>query len=129
VLATRSTAATSFGSMTSSDGTCIPAPGSTGSTSGRSFVINPRSAAPTLVVANKTSQWTPSQVYSRVLYNADTTIKSVEGLWVEGVKVDAKVVNGSAVPGYTDFHIRACWASVGQARSLTLGTIVRLYEP
>ena len=47
---------------------------------------------------------------------------SSEGLWVEAIKSN---VNNK----YVDFHIRACWYSQGLNVPMTLGTIVRLYEP
>lgn len=50
-----------------------------------------------------------------------------QGLWIQAVH-EARVT-GSAVPGYYDFHIRACWLSPGQSIPVTLGTIVRLYDP
>lgn len=49
---------------------------------------------------------------------------SPEGIWVQAVKGDNK---GGV--GFLDFHIYACWQSVGQSMPVTLGTIVRLYEP
>jgi prepilin-type N-terminal cleavage/methylation domain-containing protein len=50
------------------------------------------------------------------------------GIWIEAVLSD-KPADSSVVPRYVDFHIRACWSSPGQAVPVTLGTIVRLYEP
>ena len=54
-----------------------------------------------------------------------TPVRS-EGIWVQAVK--SKAVPGQKA-GFYDFHIRACWLSPGQDRPITLGTIVRLYEP
>lgn len=45
------------------------------------------------------------------------------GLWIEAVR------GGSVNPRYIDFHIRACWDGAGSTTPVTLGTIVRLYEP
>ena len=45
------------------------------------------------------------------------------GLWIEAVR------GGSVSPRYIDFHIRACWDGAGSTVPVTLGTIVRLYEP
>lgn len=47
------------------------------------------------------------------------------GIWVEGVSSNSP---GSSV-GYIDFHIRACWDAPGLSTPMTLGTIVRLYDP
>ena len=48
-----------------------------------------------------------------------------EGIWITAVR---SPTNG-ARPGFYDFHIRACWQTPGQSVPVTLGTIVRLYEP
>ena len=50
---------------------------------------------------------------------------TAEGIWIEAVKGTTP----SGVVGYHDFHIRACWSSPGQQTPVTLGTIVRLYDP
>jgi hypothetical protein len=46
-------------------------------------------------------------------------------MWIEATGQGATVNN----VGYIDFYIRACWDTVGQAMPVTLGTIVRLYDP
>ena len=48
-----------------------------------------------------------------------------EGIWIKAVRSPTT----GARPGYYDFHIRACWQTPGQSVPVTLGTIVRLYEP
>lgn len=75
---------------------------------------------------------TPSGVWrdvaplsSRVIYSSSGAVSSVEGIWIEA----SRHSSASGVPGYTDFHIRACWSTIGQDVPVTLGTIVRLYEP
>lgn len=62
--------------------------------------------------------------YAQVAYRNDSTIESVYGLWIEAVRGESN--DG---PDYVDFHIRACWDSPGSDVPVTLGTIVRLYEP
>lgn len=59
---------------------------------------------------------------------ASTTnvLTAAEGIWVEAAR--STVIAGE-VSGTIDFHIRACWSSPGQPTPITLGTIVRLYEP
>lgn len=47
------------------------------------------------------------------------------GVWVEGVPSRSP----GATIGYIDFHIRACWDAPGLSTPMTLGTIVRLYDP
>lgn len=75
----------------------------------------------------------PAQVFSRVLYNYNNatkifTLSSVEGIWIEAVR-KFENTNNQNTADYVDFHIRACWDSPGQSVPLTIGTIVRLYEP
>lgn len=55
--------------------------------------------------------------YAQVRY--DLPLPTSEGLWVQAVKAS----------DHYDFHIRACWQSPGEVRPVTIGTIVRLYEP
>ena len=64
--------------------------------------------------------------FARVRYDL-SEVKS-QGLWIEAVR-SADSVGDSDRPGFYDFHIRACWQSPGQSVPVTLGTIVRLYEP
>lgn len=61
--------------------------------------------------------------YAKVRY--DTPTVTAEGIWIQAVR--SPVVAGET--GFYDFHIRACWDTPGQAVPMTLGTIVRLYEP
>jgi type II secretory pathway pseudopilin PulG len=49
---------------------------------------------------------------------------SVQGIWIQAIR---SATTGTT--GYVDFHIDACWASPGQSAPVTIGTIVRLYEP
>lgn len=52
----------------------------------------------------------------------DKVVESYDGIWIEAIRHEQS-------PKYIDFHIRACWISIGQAIPVTIGTIVRLYEP
>lgn len=61
--------------------------------------------------------------FAQVQYTGDVFLRSY-GIWIEAVP--SNVSNGTA---FVDFHIRACWASAGSNVPVTLGTIVRLYEP
>lgn len=61
--------------------------------------------------------------FAQVAYNGDV-LDQAYGMWVEAVPSAA--TDG---PDFVDFHIRACWDSPGAAIPVTLGTIVRLYEP
>lgn len=67
--------------------------------------------------------------YAKVRHDAGTT--KAEGIWIQAVRSVTKIGGGDgrARPGFYDFHIRACWFTPGQAAPVTIGTIVRLYEP
>lgn len=62
--------------------------------------------------------------FSQVIYNDDSSISRAYGIWIEAVPS-----TGSNGTGFVDFHIRACWDAPGSSAPMTLGTIVRLYEP
>jgi type II secretory pathway pseudopilin PulG len=62
--------------------------------------------------------------FAQVQYNSDSSIAHTYGIWVEAIPSTA----GNET-GFVDFHIRACWESPGSSVPITLGTIVRLYEP
>jgi len=87
------------------------------SSSAKPFAINTRDAS-LMAVANLTST---VSTYSQVRYGSTPT---AEGIWIEAVPSASQ-----SNLGYIDFHIRACWQSIGQTMPVTLGTIVRLYEP
>lgn len=53
---------------------------------------------------------------------------TAKGLWIQSVKSQSPSP-GNKIPGYYDFHIIACWLTPGQSSPVTLGTIVRLYDP
>ena len=79
------------------------------------FVIN----TSTVKLENRSVVTSNVQTYSRLRL---LPAVSSEGLWVEAIKSDN-------LNKYVDFHIRACWDSLGLSAPMTLGTIVRLYEP
>lgn len=64
--------------------------------------------------------------YSQVVYNDkdSSVVDAAYGMWVEAVPSSASV----AKP-FVDFHIRACWPAPGSSVPMTIGTIVRLYDP
>lgn len=62
--------------------------------------------------------------YSKIRHDSDG-LGVADGLWVQAVRSPVD----DDRPGFYDFHIRACWNSPGQSVPMTLGTIVRLYEP
>lgn len=91
------------------------------------FIVNARTATvapqPPLMAPPAGESLPP---FSQVVYNDDSSIKQAYGIWVEAVPSGPQP---GGVARYVDFHIRACWDSVGTNHPMTLGTIVRLYEP
>jgi prepilin-type N-terminal cleavage/methylation domain-containing protein len=67
--------------------------------------------------------------YAKVRY--ESTGANAEGIWIQAVRSATRIGSGDGKerPGFYDFHIRACWQTPGQSAPITLGTIVRLYEP
>lgn len=63
-----------------------------------------------------------ADTYAQIRYPSP----QAQGIWIQPVYSPP---SGSTTVGYIDFHIRACWLTPGQAAPMTLGTIVRLYEP
>ena len=111
------TSASDFGttSINGSDGCLIPE---------KSFILNTHSAK---VIADSRPKY--AVTFSQVKYGNEYVLNSAEGIWIEAVSSEAGSGPGESNIGYVDFHIRACWDSPGQSRPVTLGTIVRLYEP
>lgn len=94
-----------------------------------SFVLDVKKAT---VVPLTIDNFSPAQTFSQLYYTYDsvsnsyTTFDKSYGLWIEAIKSgDATQTNAD----YVDFNIRACWDSPGMVIPLTIGTIVRLYEP
>lgn len=100
-------------------GTCPVPPRPAGS-----FIMNTRSAQ----FNSSPAKLQPAKIFAQVNYNVANQVVSAEGIWIEAVdsiSADANQANAD----YIDFHIRACWDSPGQSPPITIGTIVRLYEP
>ncbi len=96
-----------------------------GGSSYKPFIMNARMAQ----VASSPPTLTPPTggslpPYPQVIYNADSSIQRAYGLWVEAVP--SSVLENTR---FVDFHIRACWDGPGSSVPMTLGTIVRLYDP
>ena len=87
------------------------------------FVINTRNLKYQPIKGISSSE--SLATYSKINYDVQN-IDSIDGLWIEAVKGEE---SPAASTGYIDFHIRACWESIGQSFPMTIGTIVRLYEP
>jgi len=76
----------------------------------------------------KPANTSTDHVYAYVKYEADNQVSLAEGIWIEAISSVSADIN-QANADYIDFHIRACWDGPGQSLPVTIGTIVRLYEP
>ncbi len=118
--------ATAYGQVNASeygvsDGECALPAGA----SYHPFILNARTAE----VWSVTPSMEPSvgsgfPPYPQVIYNTDSSVNAAYGMWVESVPS-----SGPLVRHFVDFHIRACWPAPGSAIPMTIGTIVRLYDP
>lgn len=100
-------------------------PSSSASLRSNSFILNTRSAK---VLSLSATNFESAKTFSQVIYN-NKQVSIAEGVWIEAVKSNNVVGNNQSNSGYIDFNIRACWDSPGQKMPVTIGTIVRLYEP
>lgn len=96
-----------------------------------SFVLNPQMGT---YVDSSQSILVPAKTFSQLDYitsNGKPVVSSAEGIWIEAVSYNPTTSGDAAQSniGSIDFHIFACWDSPGQGVPVTLGTIVRLYEP
>ncbi len=89
-----------------------------------SFIVNPSTAS--LVTSPSTMQ--PATVYPELVYTVTGLLTASRGIWIEAVR-SAATTGATSNAGFIDFHIRACWVGQGSKVPVTLGTIVRLYEP
>lgn len=100
--------------------------------SGSPFIMNARTAqiwSGMLSIEPSPSLNMPP--YPQVVYNDDNSdskddagIRAAYGLWIESVPSSSPIVKR-----FIDFHIRACWIPPGSFTPMTIGTIVRLYDP
>lgn len=90
------------------------------------FILNARTAQvwDGLTIAYEGGETVPP--YSQVVYDDEdpNVVNAAYGLWIEAVPS-----SGPLVRHFVDFHIRACWPAPGSAIPMTIGTIVRLYDP
>ncbi|MDB5165148.1 MAG: hypothetical protein JWM00_38 [Candidatus Saccharibacteria bacterium] len=94
----------------------------------RAFVLNARTASidskPPISMSTPPSPGETPPPYAQLIYGLDRLY--AYGIWIEAQRNDG---GGSGNVGFIDFHIRACWESPGNSPAITLGTIVRLYDP
>jgi len=67
---------------------------------------------------------------AKVTYDtASNGLIDSQGIWIEAIRSVAVADVNKQNTRYIDFHILGCWDSPGHGAPMTLGTIVRLYEP
>lgn len=88
------------------------------------FILDPITAS-FYTASTKPGVFNTATTYAQLTYTPTNTLDKSYGIWVEAIRVGTA---GSSA-GYIDFHIRACWSTVGISVPMNLGTIVRLYEP
>lgn len=129
----RQSRASEYGAL-SSEGRCeLPS-------SGRPFILNAKTAtiwpgelsAQAGDAAGSDAQSYPP--YSQVVYDSadPLSVSAAYGMWIEAVPHDADTSGtgpDKTRQAFIDFHIRACWDVPGSSIPMTLGTIVRLYDP
>lgn len=109
-------AASSFGAAT----TCPTPPSG-------SFIIDPTNAK---YIPGSSGALVPAVTTAMVTYDSNTgLLKQAQGLWIEAIRSAAETDVNKKNTRYIDFHIYACWAAPGSGAPMTIGTIVRLYEP
>ena len=91
-----------------------------------SFIIDPTTAA----YQGLNTKLAHSATFAQLTYDATGVFQQAQGIWIEGIlptgtETDVNKKNTS----YIDFHINACWDAPGNGPPMTIGTIVRLYEP
>ena len=91
-----------------------------------SFVLDTTTSRVLLRSQFPSSQQAPS---TWAQLDTSTATPTAYGLWIEAVRSSTSADPYQSSAGYVDFHIRACWDSPGLQTPMTLGTIVRLYEP
>lgn len=93
----------------------------------RPFILDARAlgtnrVVQTPIIDSKDPSATP---YPQIVYNTNGSFNRAYNMWIESVP---KEDTAGTATKFIDFHIRACWESVGGNTPLTIGTIVRLYE-
>lgn len=90
-----------------------------------SFILNSKKAK---FVSPSSGVYSQADTYSMITYDGEE-LTNAKGIWIEAVKSKTSIDSNQNNAAYIDFYINACWFSSGQSEPVTLGTIVRLYEP
>lgn len=104
-------------------GTCPSTPN--GEPADGSFIIDTRHVR----FVNSAEFYGPADASSEAAYDDSGKFLGAHGLWIEAIRSPNVSDVTQANTGYIDFHLRACWDAPGSTFPMTLGTIVRLYEP
>ena len=92
-----------------------------------SFILD---AANAKYVNGGGGQLVPASTFAQVTYDSvSNVLQQSQGIWIEAVRSQASADVNQKNTRYIDFHIYACWENPGQGPPMTIGTIVRLYEP
>jgi len=102
-----------FDSISDGKDCALPSPG-------KAFALNVTTLGTDPIIQTPTPD---VATYAKVRYDLPTP--TAEGIWIQAVPGKP----GIGQPGFYDFHVRACWHTPGQSAPITLGTIVRLYDP
>jgi len=90
-----------------------------------SFIVDPLNVA----YVTSANALVPANNFAQVTYDSRGVFTAAQGLWIEAIRSGTSADANQSNTGYIDFHIRACWESVGLPLPMSSGTIVRLYEP
>lgn len=94
----------------------------------KAFIMNAQTAVPQQAgLSSQPPVGGSLPPFSQVLYDASVpgAITNAYGIWLEAI---SSPVGIRGTP-YIDFHVRSCWDGPGSDVPVTLGTIVRLYDP
>lgn len=116
IVSTNTSSATSFGA----DGVSCP------TLPKGSFIFDTKKAK---FISSASGKFFDADDYSKLIYDTSSQLVGAYGIWIEAVRSTTSDDIKQADAGYIDFYINACWYSSGQVQPVTIGTIVRLYEP
>ena len=94
------------------------------------FILNARTAEVSLVAPTVATAAGPGYPpFPQVVYGAGSVVDKAYGIWIEAVPSGPLPSNATEPQRYIDFHIRTCWDGPGNSVPMTLGTIIRLFDP
>lgn len=90
-----------------------------------SFILDPATAK----YQGANQKLSGSQTFAQLVYNSSGVLTTAQGVWIEAVRSPSTTDPNKQNTRFIDFHIFACWDAPGNGPPMTIGTIVRLYEP